>query len=339
MRISGAAVASAFVLALCGTAHAQTFKTGNWEGSAHWQKDGSFSHCTITSTYQSGITVLLTVDATLNWRIGFANRQWNLTPGSQISLNYWVDGAPSRYGTARVATEHLAILDLPADRGVFELFRKGNRLTAAVPNGPQMTFALTGTSAGLQMLLDCAEARGQYPRPANTLQPTPAPASRPAGTPDTTQARKIEALRIVANHIAPAGLSNFRLLGDAEKERLGVPGDAAWVAEGVIGALDVIPAIPDLTVERIATKMISDDGSNCKGDFLSGSTPDPKSSGTIRRVYATCRPPQGASINTFYTIFKKLDGGFLKMGVVSMGDAEPARAAEMQLRSVAFEGM
>ncbi|KAA0579047.1 hypothetical protein FZ983_17135 [Azospirillum sp. B21] len=349
MRVLGAVVSSAFALTLCGAVHAQTFKTGNWVGSVHWQKDGSFSHCAISSTYNSGTSLLFMVDSTLNWRVGFANSQWKLTPGARINLQYWVDGAATRSSSAIVVSEGLAVIDLPPDRGVFDLFRRGNRLTAAVPNGPQLVFMLTGTSAGLQMILDCAEARGQYPRLTNAFQSAPplappmqAGTATPQSTPSQTSAaidRKLEAMRIVANVIAPVGLEGFRVLSADEIREAGLRHDAVWAAKGVLGMLDVYPGERKETLEQVASKLISDDGSVCKGEFLSGSTPDPASNGKIRRVYAQCRPAGAETINTFYTVAARPDGGIIQISLYSRGSDEPARSAETQLRSAVFKGM
>src|SRR6266404_8844605 len=134
---------------------ASQFNVSGWSGSAYnSDSDGSFSHCAMSATYNSGITLLFSIGSDF-WRMGLYNSNWNLVEGQAYPIIYWVDNTPPQQVSAvAVATQGVSIL-LPLTAVEFNLFRYGNQVTI-VAASQTFQFNLTGTSSSLFALGACA---------------------------------------------------------------------------------------------------------------------------------------------------------------------------------------
>lgn len=73
----------------------EQFKIGNWIGGSYTsESDGTFSHCVAWATYNSNITLYVTITHQGGWNLGFANDNWNLSTGSSIPIDLSFDGGP-----------------------------------------------------------------------------------------------------------------------------------------------------------------------------------------------------------------------------------------------------
>ena len=60
---------------------AHAFTSGGWEGEANNDDDGTFSDCTMTADYASGITLAFIISRDFDWGLVLADDKWNLQVG------------------------------------------------------------------------------------------------------------------------------------------------------------------------------------------------------------------------------------------------------------------
>lgn len=156
-----------------------------WSMGAYEHK-GKFSHCAMSATYNSGITMVFSVSDDYSWRVGWGHEAWRFKTGQGVDLTLFVDNVGPLSLRADATTESLAVAELPAKAALFDLMRKGNRMTVRAL-GNSYAFKLDGTYAALAEILNCT---GRYAGvPAAPLAPqttTPPGASASAASPPTT---------------------------------------------------------------------------------------------------------------------------------------------------------
>ena len=183
---------------------------GGWSLSAHDRAGGKFSHCAISAPYKSGIRMLFSVSGNQTWRVGWTHESWRFTKGQSVDLTLLVDNAGPFPLKAVAATENLALAELPAKEELFDLMRKGTRMTVRAM-GNTYAFNLDGTYAALTEVLNCTARYGggsgtppgtsasaatsppAPPAPAPPLMPPQPSASAPPPPPPPPQARPTSA--------------------------------------------------------------------------------------------------------------------------------------------------
>jgi hypothetical protein len=240
--------------------------------------------------------MIFSVSGDFSWRVGWTHNSWSFTKGQSVELVLYVDDVGPFNLRATAATEKLALAELPAKGTVFDLMRKGNRMSVRT-QGNSYGFSLDGTYAGLTEVLACAS---RYSTVAGT-QPTPPaapapmmPRNAPAAPPKpaaVTAEQRLEATKVVANILAQGDMTNFRIL--TAKEIADLDSDyvtqshVAWKADGILGTLRILPAGKKVSLSDMNSAIISDDAKACKGRFASGSTPDEKSPAVLR-LFTAC---------------------------------------------------
>lgn len=205
---------------------------GGWSLSAHDRAGGKFSHCAISAPYKSGIRMLFSVSGNQTWRVGWTHESWRFTKGQSVDLTLLVDNAGPFPLKAVAATENLALAELPAKEELFDVMRKGNRMTVRAM-GNTYAFNLDGTYAALTEVLNCtARYGGGAATPPGTstsavtsppASPTPAPPlmpsqpQPPASAPPPPQARPASAPNIADR----SGKTNMirLILGDGTESK------------------------------------------------------------------------------------------------------------------------
>jgi hypothetical protein len=151
---------------------------GGWSLSAH-DRAGKFSHCAISAPYKSGIRMLFSVSGDLSWRVGWTHETWRFTKGQGVDLTLLIDNAGPFPLRAIAATESLALAELPAKEELFDVMRKGNRMTVRAM-GNTYAFNLDGTYAALTEVLNCTSRYGggsaTPPGASNSVAAPPPPA-------------------------------------------------------------------------------------------------------------------------------------------------------------------
>jgi hypothetical protein len=166
------------------------FQSGNWKGAAYTNDNtGRFSHCAMSTAYQSGISMFFAISDNYTWRVGWSSKNWNLNVGQNYSVSLVVDGVNAGTLQARATNKQFAIAELPAQANLFNMFRQGNLLTVLSGND-RFQFSLLGTNAALTVLINCTRNQVGSAAPPPQPQPTqpsfqPQPTSPPpaAGRP------------------------------------------------------------------------------------------------------------------------------------------------------------
>ena len=199
---------------------------GGWSLSAHDRAGGKFSHCAISAPYKSGIRMLFSVSGNQTWRVGWTHESWRFTKGQSVDLTLLVDNAGPFPLKAVAATENLALAELPAKEELFDVMRKGNRMTVRAM-GNTYAFNLDGTYAALTEVLNCTARYGggsatppgtstsaatsppaspapapplmpSQPQPSASAPPPPPPQPRPASAPNVAdRSGKTNMIRLI----------------------------------------------------------------------------------------------------------------------------------------------
>lgn len=224
-------LAGLFFLLAAGSGRAavvETFRLGGWKGSAYTDDTtGRFSNCVASAQYRSGITLLVQVDTTYNWAIGFSAPNWNMKVGDDIRLQYRIDGGAWQQGTAKAAAVNLARMQMPPNGYIIKRFRRGR--TLYVYDGTNnYQFRLTGTSKLMARLARCVDRNsaryGAAPGMGSAAssgasgglgQTQPVQPTTPAA-PDPQLA--VEATQALFNLMGSAGLSGLKLIPGGQRE-------------------------------------------------------------------------------------------------------------------------
>ncbi|WP_439611526.1 S1C family serine protease [Reyranella sp.] len=157
---------------------------GGWSLSAHDRAGGKFSHCAISAPYKSGIRMLFSVSGNQSWRVGWTHESWRFTKGQSVDLTLLVDNAGPFPLKAVAATENLALAELPAKEELFDVMRKGTRMTVRAM-GNTYAFNLDGTYAALTEVLNCTAryGGGSGTPPGTSASAATSPPAPPAPAP------------------------------------------------------------------------------------------------------------------------------------------------------------
>jgi hypothetical protein len=191
MRLLGT-IAFALTLMVGAAARAELvngtqFQSGNWKGAAYTNDTTNrFSHCAMSTAYQSGISMFFAISVDYTWRVGWSSTSWNLNVGQTYGVALNVDGVNAGTVQAKAVNKQFAVAELPAQGTVFDLFRRGN-LLIVVSGGQTFQFSLLGTNAALTVLLNCT--RNQVGGAAPPPQPQPPPQLQPTTAPPPTTTR------------------------------------------------------------------------------------------------------------------------------------------------------
>jgi len=138
----------------------EPFQVGNWQAGAYTDDlTGKFFSCTALTGYNSGIVMVVTVDASLGWALGFAHPDWNLAEKETIPIELTFDSSRvfRVFGVAtKVANKNnLVIVPMPANSLLIGMFRRAFVMTARA-KGNLFQFSLKSTAQLLPALAQCA---------------------------------------------------------------------------------------------------------------------------------------------------------------------------------------
>ena len=351
------------------------FHSGNWKGAAYTSDStGRFSHCAMSTAYQSGISMFFAISQNYTWRVGWSNKSWNLNVNQNYTVYLSIDGVNAGALQAKAVNRQFAVAELPAQATLFDRFRQGNLLTM-VSGNDRFQFSLLGTNAALTALINCTRAQvasappSPQPQPAPSaprpgplsppdpieprpsqpvVQPVPSPPP-PANTrrlwPESTAQQRVEAARTLSAILALPSMQGFRPMSEREASALNLAqsarADLAWRSDLLTGTLDIVPAQSGFNPSAIAGTIVAADRRACGGRFNSGMAPDQRSP-RVTRLFTTCE----ASLRTTearYMVVPLADGGshyvFAMVGPSFQsgdGRTEVAKAAD-ELRQAVLE--
>ncbi|WP_270934426.1 hypothetical protein [Falsiroseomonas oryzae] len=314
----------------------------NWTISSHSSdRTGQFSHCAANASYRSGIVLLFSINENQQWTIGFLSRNWNLRPGSEIDLTYFVDNRPPRPGVARALDANLVLMPLPPENSLFQQMRAGQVLTVLAA-GQTFQFSLTGTSVMLQTLLDCSRSRGNItvavPQPAPPQAPTPTQSAQPRDRPPSTSSaeRRLEATQFVANLLSDSGMRGFRIMTTSEMQREDtIPhiraADVAWQGDGTLGTLHVLSGPAAGNLDRQASEIIASDARDCPGEFMTARVADAEMR-NVRRLMTFCTIRPNESLALHYMLLPMPGGIAYQLAIIGRAGRDAASVEDQRLR-------
>lgn len=164
-----------------------TIHVGAWVGGAFSDDStGGFSHCAATSTYASGISLVVGVNAANSWLLSFASPVFRFTKGEDLPIDLTFDGQSQARLFATANSSNMVTAILPPN--VARDFRKSSLMVAIARDTP-LQFNLTSTGPLLTVLANCASkvkadglnSAGDFAAPkAVAAKPADAPGAAPA---------------------------------------------------------------------------------------------------------------------------------------------------------------
>ena len=284
------------------------FKSGNWTGRAYTDEKG-FTHCTISASYRSGITMHFAIDREYLWRIGFSHDDWELDKGDTFDILYKIDRHKAISAKAKVVSPKLVMAELIAKSYLFNQFRRGRTLRVKVDD-KVYAFSLKGTSRALVRVLSCVKRNIDYVPPARIARQPKEPMAPARTSKDDIVTASPEdmlaATRYIVRLFSATDFTGYTLL---DEETMSGPDSpkffrsaaAGWRTGEMIGTLHVLNAKAITTAEALAG-LIANDAKACPGSFASGS----KKSEIDERVltgFTACREEDSYKFYVDYLLF------------------------------------
>src|SRR5271154_1618957 len=98
---------------------------GAWNGGAFSNDStGAFSHCAASSTYGSGINLVVGQNANNSWLLGFASSKFHLTKGNTVPIDVTFDGQTQARLFATANSDIMATAILPPN--IARIFQKSS---------------------------------------------------------------------------------------------------------------------------------------------------------------------------------------------------------------------
>jgi hypothetical protein len=292
------------------------FQLGLWSGGA-WTNDqtGTFSHCAASAGYNSGIALLVMIDRSFGWGLGFTSQTWNLAPNTQFPVELRFDGGPIINLAAIALQTKLLAVKMPNNSRLINTFRFALQMTAAA-QGQSALFNLTTTSKLLPQLGDCVrtslalENGRPFGAPQAGADPRP-----PDTTANPTQDARLEETQLATNFLLAARLPGAQLLARADVPVQLASYGAVWRAEGAVGAVKIFPPQPRLTGLDLASQVIAGDAQSCKGKFASARYSELVDNDVVVRAVTSCSESEHQT-EVQYFIAPHPKGGFVSFSVL-----------------------
>jgi hypothetical protein len=297
------------------------FVSGNWTGIAFYHGDGSFGLCSISTEYQSGISITFGLLPDGIWKIGFG-QTGGFSSNVQRQLRLYVDGK-FVYGAPADHSDDTLVLTLPSTADLFHSLRMGHVLKVITPGGTA-EFSLAGTAAAFLEMLDCVRRHsGQNTASVPSALERAQQTHTEAAIDDRNKFTRDQALTYAANLLAAANITGYRFLPFEETKHVG---DVVWTFDNdKIGALFLFRNIQDdVDVDRLSASVTQDDGVSCKGDFVSGKKASRRVDAVeVTRSFSAC----SAEENSFYFEYSWMrlpNGAFIRLVNGGFGaDSDP----------------
>jgi hypothetical protein len=133
----------------------EQFRIGNWSGGMYTlDTNNSFSHCAAYATYNSGITLFVSIPVDGSWFLGFQKDDWAFIPNKQIDLVLSFDGGAPVRVRAFPHGQTFAKVEMPVNSALINAFMEAQMMNAY--SGTNIyAFNLEGTKPLFQKLAEC----------------------------------------------------------------------------------------------------------------------------------------------------------------------------------------
>lgn len=250
------------------------------------------------------------------WSLGFANSAWNLQTGQRIPLSMTFDGQNPWSGSAAAINEHMVTVPMAGDSALINAFRGAYQLQVQAA-GRTFPFNLGGTSRLMVQLAQCVSTQLAIERgepsphfaaaPPRPLNPPAPPTSMP---PAPTAGLELAATRIASNLLLQSKLPNARLLDPSETPDALRGHGVAWTSDAGAGAVALVSASAGKDPQQVASSVITNDATACKGDFASGRSSELVDDNVVTKAFTGCKDSAGARASRYF-ILRAPDGGFI----------------------------
>jgi hypothetical protein len=278
------------------------FQVGLWSGGAFTNdQTGNFSHCAASVGYNTGILMVVLIDRSFGWALGFTSDRWNFPPNAQSPVQLRFDGGPVFNVVATALQPKLVKIPMPNNSRLINTFRYALQMTATA-EGQSAPFALTNTSKLMPQLADCVRTSlALEDRPSNTtLIPTPD--------------ARLEETQLATNFLLAARLPGAQLLAPADVPVQLASYGAVWRADGFTGAVKIFPPQPKVQGLDLASQIIASDAQSCKGKFASARYSELVDNDVVVRAVTSCLESERET-EVQYFIAPHSGGGFVAFSV------------------------
>ena len=303
------------------------FKIGNWAGGSYTNDTSKqFSHCSASTSYNSGISFFVAVTRNMAWNLGFAHSQWNLNQGHTFPIDLTFDSREKFHVFGTVVTPSFVIVGMPDNSDLIRAFRHANLMTA-LANNNLFGFNLKSTSQLLPALVECVHAEIGKPKvaanPSQRYPPSPAPSvatiaqpSNPPPSPDNAYDLHQEAVELATNFILSSQLQSPKILARDQTPADLISFGAAWKSGDGHGAVKIVPEQANLKGLDVAAAVVAAGAKDCGGKFASGRNSELVDSDVVFRGFSSCEDSSGVRLSQYFIVPRK-KGGFVIFSVLA----------------------
>ena len=329
---------------------ADQFTIGHWDGTARYDESGTFLRCSMTTEFVTGEFVTFSNAKDGSFVVSFTNKHAALKRGQAESAEIIVGEYPPLPALLTNYDANTAGMTFDNPGPIYQRLRIGTRIAVNPATGESMVYPLSQVNRGLQRLLACTMRELGFSNYGNQAVGDPFGAGIPVpaddgttqavghGPTSTAQFQPMEpaALTDLANALlAKAGVTNARILPDAERKKMAPGFPLFWLdserSGGGLSGYELTPRhapIADL-VAMTSTLTLFNDSASCRGVFDSRIEDLSEKAGfPARRIHTVCRRanPQNAYVAD-YMILAPDENRLLKLAVARKGlDAQAADA-------------
>lgn len=218
----------------------ELFEIGNWVGAAYFddEEGGAFSYCAVASRQNDDNILYFNLGRDGRFLVSVRSPTFSFTRDQNIPARMSIDGHRFN-GEGGAWAEDTASFELPTNEGNYSLLQRGNRAEFWI-GGRTYSFSLRGSSRALDRLAECVAENNR------------SPASPPQGpvTGDRT-AQRLEATTLLTNVIGGIAPAGFRIVTDGAT-RAPQPSDVAWISESMIGSVDILDTMGEMSMDEVA---------------------------------------------------------------------------------------
>jgi hypothetical protein len=303
-----------------------TFKVGHWNGAAYATDSGSFSHCAAGMRFNSGITVLFSINKSFVWTVAFHKPGWSFESGQQVTLTLAIDKAPPMKKSAEAFDRSGIVITLEDDADLFKRFKSAKRIKISGAR-ESFEFNVNKMDELLTKLLVCAK---QDDASSNKLV-----AQNPFITTKKASGEiTAEATAFASNLLSEANISGYRFLQSDEQKLL--EGDARWIVAGSgLGSVRIFPDI-DIDAQKTLThQLVAKNARACEGKFVSGLLPDDEKG--PGGAFVICELSEVTFVFYFFSIPRVAGGAYVvSTGYYGAAAIERAKEEHQRFRKAVF---
>src|SRR5262245_7249222 len=134
---------------------ADDFTIGNWKGSAHYDENGGFLRCSMTTEFLTGEFVSFSNDKDGSFNISVTDKHAALKQGQAEPAQIIVGEYPPLPALLTSYDAHTAGMTFDNPGPIYQRLRIGSHVTVNPASGPSMVYPLSQVNRGLQRLLAC----------------------------------------------------------------------------------------------------------------------------------------------------------------------------------------